>query len=388
VSRRRFGAVRKLPSGRWQASYVGADGRRHSAPTTFRTKTDADRWLSATETDLTRGTWLDDEGSRLPLGDWMKIVLRDSPTIGDRWRETCERNMRLHLAPLLGVPLRAVSPTLVRQWHAKALQGTGGRTSIAQSYRFLRMVMNVAVDDGLIARNPCRIKGAGTTTSKERPVATPTQLVQLVDAISPKKYQAAVLIGGWLGLRRGEIVALRTEDMDLTDGVIHVRVNRLELLSTPVRKDKDPKSEAGRRTVAIPPHVLPLLREHMDKNAGTERVFVGADGEPLRGNTLYQAFVRARKKAGLDHLRFHDLRHTGSTLAAQSGATMADLKLRLGHSTDAAARRYVHAVEGRDREIAAALSRLAQHGDSARLPTPTSPSVEARGEHAEGGEPA
>ncbi|MEU4777686.1 tyrosine-type recombinase/integrase [Micromonospora sp. NPDC023633] len=72
----------------------------------------------------------------------------------------------------------------------------------------------------------------------------------------------------------------------------------------------------------------------------------------VRGNTLYQAFVRARKQAGLDDLTFHDLRHTGQTLAAQTGATLADLMKRLGHSSMAAARRYLHAVDRRDREIA------------------------------------
>ncbi|MEU5788304.1 excisionase family DNA-binding protein [Micromonospora purpureochromogenes] len=76
----------------------------------------------------------------------------------------------------------------------------------------------------------------------------------------------------------------------------------------------------------------------------------------------------ARKNVGLDDLTFHDLRHTGQTLAAQTGATLADLMKRLGHSSMAAARRYLHAVDGRDREIAKALSELAAHGDVARLP--------------------
>jgi len=366
--RRRFGMIRKLPSGRFQASYAGPDGVRHTAPKTFRTKTDADVWLSGRETDLQRGDWLHSETASMPLRDWLNLVLEQSPTIGPRWRETCQRNMRLHLVPLLDLPLNGISPTVVRQWHAKALKGTGGRTSIAQSYRFLRMALNVAVNDGVLLRNPCRIKGAGVIHSKERPVASPAQLVALVDAISPAKYRAAILIGGWVGLRRGEIVGLRRDDVDLEQGVIWVRKNRLELLEAPVREDKDPKTRAGKRRVSIPPHVIPALREHLERHAGTERVFVGADGEPLRGNTLYQAFVRARKRVKLDHLRIHDLRHTGGTLAAQSGATMADLMLRLGHSTEVAARRYLHTVEGRDHEIAAALSRLAEHGDAAKLP--------------------
>ncbi|QGL50300.1 tyrosine-type recombinase/integrase [Micromonospora terminaliae] len=67
-------------------------------------------------------------------------------------------------------------------------------------------------------------------------------------------------------------------------------------------------------------------------------------------------------------LTSHDLRHTGQTLAAQTGTTLGDLMKRLGHSSMAAARRYLHAVDGRDREIAKALSELAAHGDVARLP--------------------
>jgi integrase len=319
AKRRRFGNVRKLPSGRYQSSYIGPDGVRHTAPKTFRTKTDADIWLSGIETDLTRGEWADNEASKMLLRDWLVLVLDQSPTIGPRWRETCQRNMRLHLAPILSLPLKSVSPTVVRQWHAQALKGKGGRTSIAQSYRFLRMAMNIAVNDRILIRNPCQIKGAGIIHSKERPVATPDQLVALVEAISPAKYRAAILIGGWVGLRRGEIVGLRRTDVDLDQGVIWVRKNRLELLESPVREDKDPKTTAGKRRVSIPPHVIPALREHMASHAGTDRVFVGNDGEPLRGNTLYQAFRRARKRVGLDELRIHDLRHTGSTLAEVGG---------------------------------------------------------------------
>ncbi|MCM0673604.1 tyrosine-type recombinase/integrase [Micromonospora phytophila] len=106
----------------------------------------------------------------------------------------------------------------------------------------------------------------------------------------------------------------------------------------------------------------------MYEYAGKDRLFISRDGSPLRGDSLYQAFVRARTKVGLDDLTFHDLRHTGQTLAAQTGATLADLMKRLGHSSMAAVRRYLHAVDGRDREIAKALSELAAHGDVARLP--------------------
>ena len=116
--------------------------------------------------------------------------------------------------------------------------------------------------------------------------------------------------------------------------------------------------------MVIPPHVVPVLAEHMVRWAGPDRVFVGRDGRPMRGDAVRQALDRA----GMQSFRFHDLRHTGQTLAAATGATVKDLMRRLGHASPVASYRYLHAVDGRDAEIAAALSALAAHGDPAKLP--------------------
>jgi integrase len=275
--------------------------------------------------------------------------------------------LRLHLTSLEGVPLLALSSATEREWYAAAMRGSGGRTSIMQSYGFLRAVLNTAVRDGAIVQNPCQIPGAGSDRAKERPVASPTEVVALVEAITPR-YRAAVLLGAWCGLRRGEVLALSPVDVDLQAGTVTVRRNRVELLESPVAFDAEPKTDAGKRTVVIPPHVLPVLAEHMASWAGEDLVFVGRDGSPMRGDAVRQAFTRARVRAGMPGFRFHDLRHTGQTLAASTGATVEDLMRRLGHASPAASYRYLHAVEGRDAEIASALSELAAHGDAARLP--------------------
>ena len=365
--RRRFGYVRKLPSGRFQASFIGPSSTRQTAPGTFRTRTDADRWLSGVEADLSRGTWLNEDLGRQPFGNYARAWLRDHPKMGPRYRETCERNLRLHLVSLHDVPLRALTPAVVREWYAAALRGSGGRASIMQAYRFLRAVMNTAVRDGAIVKNPCQIIGASSDRAKERPVASPAEVVALVEAITPR-YQAAVLLAAWCGLRRGEVLGLRPEDVDLAAGVVVVRRNRVELLATGAAFDAEPKTDAGKRIVTIPPHVLPVLAEHMASWAGPDRVFVGREGRPMRGDAMRQAFDRARRKAGMPGFRFHDLRHTGQTLAAATGATLKDLMRRLGHASPAASYRYLHAVDGRDAEIASALSALAKHGDAAKLP--------------------
>jgi integrase len=368
AKRRRFGYVRRLPSGRYQASFVGPSGLRQSAPGTFKTKTDADRWLAAAEADISRGTWLAEDLGRESFGNYARAWLRDHPKMGPRYRETCERNLRLHLAPLHDVPLRALTSAVVREWYASAQRGSGGQTSIMQAYRFLRAVLNTAVRDGAIVKNPCQIPGAGSDRAKERPIATPAEVVALVESITPR-YRAAVLLAAWCGLRRGEVLGLRPADVDLVAGTVTVRRNRVELLeNNRAAFDAEPKTDASRRTVVIPPHVMPVLAEHMAAWAGPDRVFVGRDGRPMRGDAIRQAFDRARRKAGMPGFRFHDLRHTGQTLAAATGATVKDLMRRLGHASPVASYRYLHAVDGRDAEIATALSALAAHGDAAKLP--------------------
>src|SRR4051794_15601766 len=132
-NRRRFGKIRKLPSGRWQASFVGHSGSRQTAPHTFATKTDADRWLSAAELDISRGTWLDETGGSTPFLEYAEQWLEDNRRLGPRSRETHERNLRIHLAPLAEVPVKSLTPARVRTWYASAMRGKGGNTSIDQS---------------------------------------------------------------------------------------------------------------------------------------------------------------------------------------------------------------------------------------------------------------
>lgn len=198
-------------------------------------------------------------------------------------------------------------------------------------------------------------------------MASPAEVAALITAITPR-YRAAVLLAAWCGLRCGEVLALYPEDVDLAAGLVMVRRNRVELLSSRTAFGAEPKTDAGKRTVTVPPHVLPVLAEHMAKWAGSDRVFVGRDGRPMRGDAIRQAFDRARRKVGMPGSRFHDLRHTGQTLAAATGATTKDLMRRLGHASPAASYRYLHAVDGCDAEIASALSNLAAHGDAAKLP--------------------
>lgn len=126
-----------------------------------------------------------------------------------------------------------------------------------------------------------------------------------------------------------------------------------------------PKSEAGIRTVAIPPHLLEAVLDHLASHVGHEPdalLFPAHHGGHLALSTLQRHFYAARAIAGRPDLRFHDLRHTGAVLAAVGGANLAELMGRLGHGTPAAALRYQHVAQGRDQAIAETLSRMARGG--------------------------
>ena len=158
--------------------------------------------------------------------------------------------------------------------------------------------------------------------------ATLAELAALTKAM-PSKYQLLVLLAAWCGLRFGELAELRRSDVDVTNGVIHVR--RGVVRTSGGRKVKDPKSDAGKRSVALPPHLLPVVKDHIREHAAMGRdglLFPATHGEQLAPSTLYRVLYPARAKAGREDLRFHDLRHTGAVLAASTGATLAELMAR------------------------------------------------------------
>lgn len=358
----RFGSLRTLPSGRIQARYTGPDGLMHRAPFTFDTKGDAETWLSTIRADIVRDSWNPNAaGPRKML------------TFGayaDRWltARTLEARTRQHYRALLdkqifatfaAVPLKHITPDLVREWHSTTALDTP--TIRAHAYGLLRTILGQAEKDQLIVKNPAWIRGAGNSkrVHKIKP-ATLAELEALVTAM-PERYRVMVLLASWCGLRFGELAELRRPDVNTKSGVLHVRRGVVRANGQTIVKK--PKSDAGIRDVAIPPHLLPLLREHLLKHAEPGKsglLFPAKGGGHLAPSSLYRVFYRAREAADRPDLRFHDLRHTGAVLAASTGATLAELMGRLGHSTPGAALRYQHAAQGRDMAIAKALSALVE----------------------------
>ncbi|HOC14636.1 MAG TPA: tyrosine-type recombinase/integrase [Propionicimonas sp.] len=280
-----------------------------------------------------------------------------------------DRLLRLAILPAFGGrELRDITSAEVTAWYGSMKRTP---TQQANAYGLLKSILKDAVDDGLIVANPCRVKaGAQKTRAREIEVLTVRQLEAYLAAL-PENRRVPLLLAGWCGLRSGEVRGLRVRDLDLDAGVVHVRhaVVRVtgQLIIGP------PKTAAGIRTVAIPPHLMPVLRVWLTAQPPRKRdalLFPAGDGvSPLNDSVLRDAHDKAKAAIGVPGLTIHALRHTSATLAAQLGATLAELQARIGHSTANMAMRYQHVAAERDAQLAARMSALAAAQTRAKIPS-------------------
>jgi integrase len=232
-----------------------------------------------------------------------------------------------------------------------------GAVQLAQAYRFLRAIFNVAIDDGIIKENPCRIKGAGTPRHAERPIINPEQIASLAAEV-PTRYSILVILAAYSSIRSSELLGLQRKQINELQSII-----KIEHQLTNYASDQDlfvpPKTDAGIRDVPITKELMAALIQHIDQFVSDPSpdalIFTTSTGLPLfKGRKSW--FVTAKRRLGLDHLHFHDLRHTGQSLAMVKGANTKDLQRRAGQSSEAAARIYMHGSTQRDRQVAESLS--------------------------------
>ncbi|MEV0623110.1 site-specific integrase [Nonomuraea sp. NPDC050404] len=421
---RRFGSIRQRESGRYQIRYPGPDGRMRSGTETYERKSDAERALSLIEAAIIKGEWNDPERGKIKLKDYADTWITQRPGLRPRTVDLYRWLLKKHIAPYLGnVQLAKISTSTVRQWRADLL-GKGMSVGMAaKAYRLLRAVlMTAAEDDDIIPRNPCRIRGAGDEHAEERPVLTVSQVFELAERVGvrpvgnvrkvkegayrlrfqrhgemrthpqvfltraeadrvlwkmaaekrtgstqDRRFRAMVLLATFASLRWGEVSALRRMDIDLKTRTVRVRVAFVER-STGGLVLGPPKSKAGRRTIGIPQSIVPMLKKHMDtyvQDRPDALMFPGAKGGPMRrsGFNTRTRWVDVVTDMGLPGLHFHDLRHTGNMLAAESGVGLKDLMARMGHDNVRAAMIYQHAVRGADEAITNAIDRQLEARD-------------------------
>lgn len=327
------------------------------ARVTFDTKRDAVAWLDSGAVAEQRAdptlaeyaeAWLARRALKPSTAKEYRALLRDwiLPTLGD-------------------VRLSRLDHVRVSASH-RGLDGSKP-TRRKHAYVLLTTILRTAADEheGLPER-PCRIRGAATGHAlHEAAHVTPGDVARLVAALpEPGPYRTMTLVAAWCGLRLGELTELRRSDDDDDGERMRLRITRAV-----VRVDGEwivgtPKSRAGRRTVAVPSHVrtvlLRWLAEHVEPGPDALLFTAARRGGYVAESSVRQVLHRARERAGLPTLRFHDLRHAAATFAAEGGASPAEMLRRFGHTSAAVSLRYQHASDARDAALADRLAALAE----------------------------
>lgn len=384
---------------RFDVLYRGPDGRELSR--TFRTRPDARMFEDDQRYAMRKGLWVDPADGRTSLAQWSDEWLSTTIHLAASSMRIHADNMRLHVLPdvvdatgavrsagLGGHQLGRLTTTQLTAWLSaltskpKAAPGAGGTArrsealspaSVHQAYRTLHVCLEAAVGRGRIGRNPLDGVKPPLIVGGQMRFLQVHEVERLADEVGPT-YRALVLVAAYCGLRIGELLALRWENLDLIARTIRV-VEQLDA-DAGHGVTKPPKTFAGRRSVPLPAFVADALRDH-DQYAidGSGRVFTSPAGAPLHlTNFRRRVWGPAIIRAGVAPLRIHDLRHTCASLAIQAGADVKVLQRMLGHASAAVTLdRYGHLLPGQAEAVADRLDTLrASSGCAARGARPRS----------------
>jgi integrase len=308
----------------------------------FERKVDAERWLTEEVAKLNRGEWIDPRAGSVPYHQWAESWLEGHRhNVTPKTQAGYESLLRSRVLPVFGrTELRLISPESVRRWVAEmASEGLSG-ARIRQAHQVLSASLEVAVDDGLIGRNPCAKVKLPKVRKRRQLFLSAPQVTSLARAAETQQVGAGTLVMllAYSGLRWGEATALRPSSIDT--GRRRVRVVeaysevRGELILGP------PKTHET-RTVIVPSFVANRLEDYLAAEFGgrvLELVFPAPNGGPLRSSTFRRSVWLPAVEAAPgvpEGLLVHDLRDTAASLAISAGASIKAVQRMLGHASAA-----------------------------------------------------
>ena len=333
------GQIRRRPNGTWEARFYGADGRRHSAYA--KTKAEAQQKLRGGLVQADNG--IKPADGRTTVAEWLELWLVNSveprrrPRTVDSYRDTVRR----YIVPSIGrVPLAKLTPEHVAGMLA-SLQARGDLSPTTRRYALtvLRIALGRAAKSGRVVRNVATLVDAPAKADHQIEPLSVEQVAAFLDEVRDDRLRALYVAAIGLGMRQGELLALRWSDIDLDAGTVTVR----HTLNPVTMTLAEPKTERARRTLRIPAEVLDALREH--RRAQVEErlsrgsrwkdldyVFATRDGKPLMARNVLRALHEHLERAGLPRQRFHDLRHAYATLLLEDGEELGVISRTLGHA--------------------------------------------------------
>ncbi len=349
------GHIRQRSKGSWTIVVdVGRDpetGKRQQQWHTVKgTKRNAQKMLNEILVAMDKGTYV--KPNRLTLGEWLGqwldsyVVMHTTP----RTQESYHSIIHIHLLPSLGsIPLHQLRPQHIQSYYARALvsgranqKGGLSARSVLYHHRILSEALSHAVRMGVVVRNAADLVDPPRPPRAKIATLIPEEVRKFLDAAQETSYYVFFSTLLYTGLRRGELLALRWRNLDLAMGSLSVVETAFKLRDGEYVISQ-PKTPHSRRTVSLSLSLVTLIRVYRadhellriqlgDTLKDDDFVFMQPDGSPLSPNAVTLAFRRIIRKAGLNHIRVHDLRHTHATLMLKAGVHPKIVSERLGHA--------------------------------------------------------
>lgn len=321
-------SIAKRPDGQWRARYRDATNNEHSRH--FRRKIDAQRWLDAVTTAVNTGAYVDPRRTQITVGEWSKRWLDTKVNLKATTRRGYETALRVHVVPHWdGVKLADVTHEGVAAWVSRLHESGLAASTVRHAHRVLSLVFALAVRDSRIARNPADGVPLPRPRRDEQVFLTHLEVDELAEGAG--RDRLTILFLAYTGVRYGEMAALRIRNLDL--------LRRRALIAEAVadvsgRAVFDTPKNHQRRTVPIPGFLVEELASHVAGKQPDDFVFAAEKGGVLHlRNFRRKSFNPAVRRAGLDNLTPHALRHTAASLAIAGGANVKVVQTMLGHKS-------------------------------------------------------
>lgn len=337
-----MGHIRKWSKDRWQVRYFDPNGRERARE--FKREADAKRYLSTIELEKMTGDWVDPDMSKTRFSDYAPRWLDTKVNVRPRTLINIEGRLRNHVLPAFGDrALGSIQPVEVRQW-VKALTEKGlSASTVRATYQILDQIMRTAVIDRYISRSPCvGVSLPSLGSREEMNFLDPQQVQTLAEAIDPR-FRVLIYTAAYMGMRAGELLALRMERVNLLHGKLEVVESPSEIRG---RLETGPTKSGKARSLLIPSFLVKMMEEQIRLYPSRDGyLFAAPEGGAVRHRNFYRRYFKpAVAAAGLPPgLRFHDLRHTCAAILISNGKHMEEVKDYLGHSSiRATSDRYGH----------------------------------------------
>jgi integrase len=355
--------VRKAPSGRWRGSYRDPSGRVRSR--SFDRRRDAESWAREAQRTVERGAHIDPDLGKMMFSDWATRWYDSAQDLRPSSRARVEIAIRRELLPRFASHrLSAIGHEDVQELVNDLVSRGAAPASTRKVFHVLSAIMGTAVSSGRILSSPCANVRLPQVRRREMRCLSAEELHRLAEEV-PERDRALILVAGYLGLRWSEIVGLRVGDVSLLERRLTVRNTVVELNGH--LHEGPPKTSGSERTMTIPAFIADLIGMHIGKHPSkVGYVFTSPEGGPLRKNFMGRVFGPCTRRAGLEGLRFHDLRHTAAALAISIGAHPKVIQQRLGHSSiKTTLDTYGHLLPNLDVALAEGLDGLAREAAAA-----------------------